>query len=390
MNAKKVILILALIVVIILFFLAGLPSRIITSLTGGDTLPKGTAQVSGKSKPAVVAKKIPAPPVEIILGNQTGQQKIVTRKVPPQPSPRPEIATPPPEDQKLAATENKVPEPAKTTEKVPEKTPPPKPQTTTPKVEQAPAAKPPVATKPEPTKTAQKKAAVTDSTPSKPEPVPGRETAPKKPETTAPAKTAVAKTEPQKSKPDPALKKPVKTPQKTTPAAPPKDAVATKSEPPKTSQKPAISMAKKYPYSIMLASCRLKKSAQEVVSVNRKKGLKPHIVKVDLGPKGEWWRVFAGQYRNRGEALKVRKDLKLKDALIKKTPYANEIGIFDSEIQTMGMAKRLEKLGYSPYVIKAQDNKWRLVTGAFVSHDGAKLQKSELAAKGVQSKIVER
>jgi hypothetical protein len=370
LDTKKAILLLALIVLIILFFLAGLPSKLITSLTGTDDSPqkedsrqRETAKLADKSKPVVVAKKIPPFPAS--------WSTIVTKKIPSRPPRRPEKEAPPPSTRKLADAGKKKPEPAETVPQAPQKPPPAESQAATGEMEKAPAPETSAAVKAKTTPTTREKVVVAKTKPPKSSPTP----APKKPaegskksEPAALAKVAVTKTKPLESKQESTPRPPSETHKKTAPPLP----------------------AENYPYSIMLASCRLKKSAQEVVSQNRKKGLTPHIVKVDLGSKGVWYRVFAGQYKNRDAALKVKKEHNLKDSLIKKTPYVNQIGIFNSEKETASMKKRLEKLGYSPYVIKAQDNTWRLVTGAFVTRDGAKPPKDELAAKGIQSRVVER
>ena len=210
---------------------------------------------------------------------------------------------------------------------------------------------------------------------------------PKNPDLTNLKKTDVIKTQKQDLKQLKTPKPPAEIVQKTTPIG--RQQIATARSGPQSQTVPNL-VTGNYPYSIIVASCRLNKSAQEVVTQYRKKGLIAYIVKVDLDSNGLWWRVFTGQYKNRDEALKAKKEFNLKDSLIKKTPYTNLVGIFNSEEQSVAMAQRVEKLGFSPYIIRAQDDTWRLVTGAFFTRDGAKPQKDELAAKGIQSQIVER
>ena len=73
----------------------------------------------------------------------------------------------------------------------------------------------------------------------------------------------------------------------------------------------SVAKAALRPYTIMLASCKLRKSADVVVSKHRKLGLTPYIVKVDLGDKGEWLRILAGHFENQEEALEIKKKNRL-------------------------------------------------------------------------------
>jgi cell division septation protein DedD len=144
-----------------------------------------------------------------------------------------------------------------------------------------------------------------------------------------------------------------------------------------------------HPYSLMLSSCRLIENAQKVVADYRNKGLSPFIVKVELGKGQVWWRIMAGCYETREEAVKAKEQYGLKDALIKKTPYTNLIGTFSSKENARYEARRLEKLGYSPYPITGEKS-LRLLVGAFETREGAQKQNVELQSKGIPSHIIER
>jgi len=152
-----------------------------------------------------------------------------------------------------------------------------------------------------------------------------------------------------------------------------------------TTQEDAVSVTKAvpHPYTIMLASCKLRKSADAVVSKHRKLGLSPYIVKVDLGDKGEWLRILAGHYENKEEALKVKNKNNLTDSKVVKMPYANLIDTYSSKSEAAGMVQNLEELGYSPYFTDSPGGTHRLFVGAFFTREGAQRQKTELHSKGI-------
>ena len=144
------------------------------------------------------------------------------------------------------------------------------------------------------------------------------------------------------------------------------------------------------PYSIMLASCRRLDSARAVVEQGRRKGLSPYIVRVDLGEKGVWWRIYEGKYSDLGEARAARSRQKLSEALVKKTPYAVMIGLYDDEKNAAAEVERLEKLDQTPYFVSAPRNKVRLLVGAFASEESARPLGDELSSRGIFNKIVKR
>ena len=183
--------------------------------------------------------------------------------------------------------------------------------------------------------------------------------------------------------PDGKLMPPQKAPQKVQPGDASKKIVR-KTEPAPLKQSPS------QPYSILLASCRLPQSARKVISDYQKAGLAPYVAKVEFKNGEVWLRVFTGQYQTRSDALKVKNEHQLTNAIIKKTPYANLIDTFSSPDAMQDTLKRVRELGYSPYVLKDAANNHQLVVGAFVTREGAEKQQLELQAKGISNKIIKR
>ena len=122
----------------------------------------------------------------------------------------------------------------------------------------------------------------------------------------------------------------------------------------------------------------------------KKIGLAPYIVKVELSQNKVWFRIFAGQYKTRKEALGVIKEYDLSACLVFKTPYANLIGIFSSEDEAADIMGLLKRLGYSPYFVKEAENSFLLVVGAFMTRKRADKQSIELQLEGVKNQIVKR
>ncbi len=144
------------------------------------------------------------------------------------------------------------------------------------------------------------------------------------------------------------------------------------------------------PYSLILSSWRSHAGAQKAIAHYRKGGLSPYFVKVDLGQQKTWWRIVMGCYQTRALAREAKRTHNLADAYIKKTSYANLMGVFNSEGEMADPGRRLEKQGYSPYHIEDAPNRLRLLVGAFHAEEGAARQNAKLLAQGFKGQVVER
>jgi len=145
-----------------------------------------------------------------------------------------------------------------------------------------------------------------------------------------------------------------------------------------------------YPYSIYLGSYSNDIGVKEASSDYEKIGLSPYWIKIDLGEKGVWYRLFAGYFQTRREADEFINTRQIQGADTRLTKYANLIGIYSSQEEIEKQKAILEELGYSPYVISDTENVFRLCVGAFYQKDRAEEQNSDMALNGIQSQIVER
>ncbi len=145
-----------------------------------------------------------------------------------------------------------------------------------------------------------------------------------------------------------------------------------------------------YPYSVYLGAYKTPERAEKAISIYRNKGLSAYWVKVNLGDKGVWYRVFTGYFKDKNEAEAFIRRKRIADAETKRTKYATLIGIYATERDAQKEFLALSRLGYSPYVIRMASGESQLYVGAFYTKIGAEEQRLDLASKGVQSRVVER
>jgi len=104
----------------------------------------------------------------------------------------------------------------------------------------------------------------------------------------------------------------------------------------------------------------------------------------------QWYRVFGGYFAEKKDAERFRQEHGLKEATVKKTPYANLINIHTSGDELGVETEKLKELGYSPYLIKSPDGKVLLYVGSFLTRKDAEEQYRELKSKGIENQITER
>ncbi|MEN8692068.1 MAG: SPOR domain-containing protein [Desulfobacterales bacterium] len=145
------------------------------------------------------------------------------------------------------------------------------------------------------------------------------------------------------------------------------------------------------PYSLQLSSCRSLENARNAAADFRKRGLDPFIVNVYLkNHGGSWWRVLSGQYSSVEEALLAKNELKLSDAIVKRTRFANLIREYETRELTIEMKNRLETLGFSAYSVEYGNHGYRVFVGAFTRKSQAEKQALELQTKGIMCRVVAR
>ena len=145
-----------------------------------------------------------------------------------------------------------------------------------------------------------------------------------------------------------------------------------------------------FPYSIYLGAYKTLERAKVAVSLHKEEGLSTYWVKVDLGSKGTWFRIFTGYFQNEDDAQDFIDQRALEEASVKRTRYSTLIGVYSSKDAIERESEALLKLGYSVYAIEGVNGTSQLYTGAFYTRAGAEKLYEELAAKGIPNQVVER
>jgi Mrp family chromosome partitioning ATPase/uncharacterized protein involved in exopolysaccharide biosynthesis/cell division septation protein DedD len=145
----------------------------------------------------------------------------------------------------------------------------------------------------------------------------------------------------------------------------------------------------RYPYSVYLGSFDSTDQARSALEKYSKAGITSFWVKVDLGEKGIWYRVYSGEFADKESAGAFINDKAIKDGEIKKAAYAVYIGGFSDPKTLEEKSNILKEKGYSPYII-TDENGDNLLTGAFVTKAGAEELNTELIALGIANKVVLR
>ncbi len=111
----------------------------------------------------------------------------------------------------------------------------------------------------------------------------------------------------------------------------------------------------RYPYSLRTGTFKTLRQAEREAASLRQEGFSPYWCKVDLGEKGERFRVFAGYFMTRAEAREFKERNAFDSAFISNTAYAVRITEYLPDKGLKDKISTLTTSGYSPYVIGEAD-----------------------------------
>ena len=146
----------------------------------------------------------------------------------------------------------------------------------------------------------------------------------------------------------------------------------------------------RHPHSLRLASFRSQEAADQAVAVYRRKGLPAFSIRVDVAGGDAFRLVHMGLYDSYASALEAKVALNLPEAVIKKTPWANLVGVYPQMAEAEAQVARLVEAGFSPYLAKQPDESVHVLAGAFSTRERAASQAERLAQSGFHSAVVER
>ena len=180
----------------------------------------------------------------------------------------------------------------------------------------------------------------------------------------------------------------VETPEEIAPAKAPQTAKA--AEPAKARETMQAIPSASYPYSIYLASFSREDVLRKALENYRAKGLSPYPVRVDLGEKGVWFRVFAGHFESREKAAAFIKEHRLAGAEARNTRFAVFIGAYPSRQAAEDKLRSLLDKGCHPYIIEEHPAGYMIYSGAYFRNEDAEAELARLASKGITGRIAKR
>jgi len=189
-----------------------------------------------------------------------------------------------------------------------------------------------------------------------------------------------------KQEPAPEVKAQIATP----PAPAAKPAVEKKTVPAVKAKESTPVLQGEYPYSIYLSSLKTLDQAKRAVSVYANKGIEAYWVRVQFKEKGEWYRIYAGHFKDRQEAEDFAQARGITEKETLKTEYANLIGVYSQAGDFDAQVKVISTLGYSSYTVTGSDGKLKLLVGAYVTEEAAEQQRQDLMARGIETRVIKR
>ena len=106
--------------------------------------------------------------------------------------------------------------------------------------------------------------------------------------------------------------------------------------------------------------------------------------------KGIWYRLFNGYYRSKEDALQFKKDHGLSESIVVFTPWTVLVAAFATHPETEKIRLVLKDNQIDYYTFKNSNGGYWLLTGAFVTKEGAANLAQEIVALGYDAKVVSR
>ena len=120
------------------------------------------------------------------------------------------------------------------------------------------------------------------------------------------------------------------------------------------------------------------------------RGIEAHWNRVDLKEKGIWYRLFTGPFANKEKATKYKNDHGLEESRAVFAPWS--VLVADSapqqKLDQIRSLLRDNQIDY--YTIKNTDDRYRLLTGAFVTKEGAADLAQKIITLGYDARVVWR
>ncbi|HPC46963.1 MAG TPA: SPOR domain-containing protein [Deltaproteobacteria bacterium] len=180
-------------------------------------------------------------------------------------------------------------------------------------------------------------------------------------------------------------------------AAPPHPAPAAASpEPPRPAKAASYVKTEYYAYTIHVSSWQSKKDALNHHQRLSRQLDPVFVTKIDLGPRGLWYRVDYGAFTNTAQASSRMEELKAMGIIDpasfigEPVPYAVELGVYADRSRAVSEAGSLLSKGIAAYVIKENAAVYRLLVGAYPDRKSARPVLDDLTTLGIPGKLSQR
>jgi cell division protein FtsN len=151
---------------------------------------------------------------------------------------------------------------------------------------------------------------------------------------------------------------------------------------------PAVTVSN--PYSLHMGSFKNLELTAKSLEALKEKGLSPYWTRVDLGKKGEWFRVFVGSFTTADKAQAFQEKHGITADRILKTAYAVQIGMYTSKEELDEKISILKKTGHCPYYIEQPQNRYQLLIGAYQTRKAAEEFTARLKKSGLDCEMILR
>jgi len=149
-------------------------------------------------------------------------------------------------------------------------------------------------------------------------------------------------------------------------------------------------ISQRLPYIVQLGSYKTIDRTMVAFFKYKSKGLDIHWNQVDLGEKGIWYRVFIGHFETKKSAIQYKNDHKLTESIIVFTPWTVLLArsVSKQYVDKIRSVLQDNQLDYN--AIRNKDGSYNVLTGAFVTKDGAEKIARKIIALGYDAKVVTR
>lgn len=144
-----------------------------------------------------------------------------------------------------------------------------------------------------------------------------------------------------------------------------------------------------YPYAIHLSSFKSYESAAKEAATEMDRGLRVYPVRIDLGKKGIWYRLYYGYFKSAESATAAITKDRLTGAVVRNTRYACLVGSYPLAAEARAASQQLTGKGFVPYTIDI-GGAHHVFVGAYRTLKAAQARSQDLSSSGFANAVIQR